>query len=106
MIFAILASLCITISHSSLYCFTSWRRTRQNIVRGNVWNTCIPHGECLKQETRDGGDKWELGCQGTPRHENCERRLNCVHRNIIVWVDVRSWVMDDGGITWPKKISK
>ena len=62
-------------------------------------NTCIPHGECLKKETRDGCDKWEFGCQGTPRYENCERRLNRAHRNIIVRVDVRSWVRDGGGIT-------
>ena len=33
---AILASFCITISHCSLYCFTSWKGTHQRIVEGNV----------------------------------------------------------------------
>jgi hypothetical protein len=102
MIFAILASLCITISHSSLYCFTSWWHTCRNIVRGNVAITYISHGECLKQETRNWGDKWELRCQGTPHHENCKWCLNRIHRNIIMWVDGRSWVRNDGGITRPK----
>ena len=60
--------------------------------------TCIPHGECLKEKTRNWGYKWDFGCQGTPRHENCERRLNRVHRNIILWVDVRSWAPEDDGI--------
>ncbi|KAH9166359.1 hypothetical protein EDB89DRAFT_2004486 [Lactarius sanguifluus] len=87
MILAILASLYITISHSSLYCFTSWRPTHQSIVRGNVCNTYIPHDERLKQETRDGCDKWELGCQGTPLLESCERSLNCAHRNIAMRAD-------------------
>ena len=96
MILAILASLCITMSHSSLYCFTSWRRTHQSIDREDIRNTYIPHCECLKQETRDGGDEWELGCQGTPRYENCERRLNHPYGNIIMCVDVRSWVRYDG----------
>ncbi|KAN0130951.1 hypothetical protein V8E53_011329 [Lactarius tabidus] len=72
MIFAILASLCITISHSSLYCFTSWRCNHQKIVKRNVRNTHIPHGERLKQETRDGGDKWEFGRYGAAPLENCK----------------------------------
>src|SRR6266702_3548538 len=103
MIFAILASLYITILHSSLYCFTSWRRNHQNIVRGKACNTCITHGECLKQETRDGGDIWELGCQGTPLLENCERCLDRAHRNIIMRADVPNWVRDDGSTIWPKQ---
>jgi hypothetical protein len=107
MILAILAILCITISHSSLYCFTSWRDTHQNTgLSEEMCGTCIPHGECLKYQTRDGGDKWELGCQRTTLLENCERCLKRAHRNIIMCADLPSRVRDDGGTTWPKKISK
>ena len=76
--------------------FLETHSSEQGIVRGNVCNTCIPHGECLKQETRDGGDIWELCCQGTPLLESCERCLNRAHRNIIMGADVPSRVRDDG----------
>ena len=49
-IFAILASLCITILHSSLHCFTSWGCTRQTIVRGNVWENLHPAWWVLERE--------------------------------------------------------
>jgi hypothetical protein len=103
MILVVLASFPVIISHTFLYCFTSWRHTHQSIVRGNVCNTCIPHGEYLKEETRDGADIWELGCQGAPLLENCERCLNRAHRHFIMCPDVPNWVRDDGGNTWQKR---
>jgi hypothetical protein len=66
----------------------------------------IPHGERLKQETRDGGDEWVLACQGAPRLENGERCLNRVHRSVIMSIDFPSWVRDDCGSTWAKTISQ
>jgi hypothetical protein len=48
--FAILASLCITILHSSLYCFTSWWHNCQHrsLPKGYTRSTCLSHSERLE----------------------------------------------------------
>ena len=50
--------------------------------RGNMRMTCIPHGKRLKQQTGDGGDVRDLGCQSTPILEGGQRRFDRIHRNI------------------------
>lgn len=68
-------------------------------LSGDMCKTYIPHGKCSKQETRDGGDRWELGCQGAPR-ENREGCLYRTHCSIIMRADLPSWGRDGGNISW------
>jgi hypothetical protein len=76
--------------------FLETHTSEYGTVIGNLRNTYIPHGECLKYESSDGSDEWELGCKGAPLHDYCERCLNRAHRSIIMRADMPSWTKYGG----------